>query len=199
MPLKFKPKKIIDKNVMANRNMGKLSVVSGKKAYRATDKDGRDNYKVLELSKRLKNNHTLKDPQNTNNNALAKEILSVIGVSCITNSVTNKTNYSLIDHQLDTELILNPNKVDFADLKHLDKGKITFEKLIRNTDDPFYTLDEDISKNYINQNEKIIKSEEDSFNFVAVVSMISNMNLYNPKSPSTRALKSTKIDSQGGY
>ena len=191
MTLKLKPRKLVNKNIYVNKRIGKLSKIHGNVMYRASTKNNRDNYKTLELQKTLSvNNPTLR--KSYNSNETAKEILNIMGASCIVDPTINRIDYSLVDTQLDTELILNPNKVDFKDLKILKKGKITFDKIIKNTNDPFYSLDEEISQNYVKQNNDLLQVEEMDFNFVSVVSGISNMNIYSPHSPSVRALKRTQ-------
>lgn len=189
MPIKIKPSKLANPVNRTAIKIGKLSKIVGSKMYRPTTENGQKNYKAIELSKQLIINRTLKVPQNNNNNDVSKEMLAIMGVSCITDSTVNRSDYSLIDDQLDTELILNPNKVDFKDLKILKKKKITFDKIIKNTNDPFYTLDEQISQNYVKQNETLTEQEEMQFDFTAVVSGLSDMNIYNPRSPTVRALK----------
>ena len=122
MPLRYKPNVLNNKVNVANQKIGKLSKIVGNKMYRSTSKNGRDNYKVIELQKKLiPNNLVLR--KSYDGNQVAKEILNIMGATCITDATINRTDYSLIDKQLDTELILNPNKVDFKDLKILKKGK----------------------------------------------------------------------------
>ena len=191
MPLRYRPKNLVNKTDRANRHIGKMSKIVGNKMYRATTKKGQEKYKVIELQKKLMADTPILR-KNSSENETAKEILNIIGASCILDSNINRVDYSLIDDQLDKELILNPNKVDFKDLKILKKGKITFDKILRDTNDPFYTLDEQISQNYIQQNEKILQQEEMNFDFAAVVGDISSMNAYNKQSPTIRSLKDIK-------
>tara|TARA_R100000388_G_C7185218_1_gene130697 strand:+ start:71 stop:646 length:576 start_codon:yes stop_codon:yes gene_type:complete len=191
MPLRYRPKNIVNKTDRGNRHIGKMSKIVGNKMYRATTKKGQEKYKVIELQKKLMADTPILR-KNSSENETAKEILNIIGASCILDSNINRVDYSLIDDQLDKELILNPNKVDFKDLKILKKGKITFDKILRETNDPFYTLDEQISQNYIQQNEKILQQEEMNFDFTAIVGDISSMNAYNKQSPTIRSLKDIK-------
>ena len=189
MPLNYTPGIITNKVVMGNKKASGLSKTHGTKLIRATTRKGQQSYQVLELYQRLNANKTLSPQLNYNSNQAAKDILNIMGVSCVIDTTINRADYSLIDDQIDFELILNPNKVDFKDLKVLKKGKITFDKIIKNTDDPFYTLDEQISQNYIKQNELILHTEEMDFDFVSVAADLSSVNIYNPSSPTTRTLK----------
>ena len=89
------------------------------------------------------------------NDLLALEILSAIGCSQVTDKTVNKSNFSLLTQQTDTETIDNPNKIDTNAFASIAKGKVKFDKIIKDENNNFFRLDQQIPDNYQKQQEDI--------------------------------------------
>ena len=131
-------------------------------------------------------------PVGAENNKLAEDILNMIGCSPVTDPSIDIPNYSLLTKQTDTEIILNPNKIDMKAFKNIGKGKIFFKNVLKDESNPFYRLDQEIPKNYINEQKEIKQNIKTKNQFDTVVSDLYDINFLNSKVPALRSLKRSK-------
>ena len=148
--------------------------------------------KVNRLGISLAKNGNLKIQTGAENNKLAEDILNMMGCSPVIDPSINIPNYSLLTKQTDTEIILNPNKIDMNTFKNIGKGKIFFKNVLKNESNPFYRLDQEIPKNYINEQKEIKQNIKTKNQFDTVVSNLYDINFLNSKVPALRSLKRSK-------
>ena len=70
--------------------------------------------------------------------------INAVGCSLITNTEFNNFNYSLIETQIDKEVINNPNKLEIKQFTNLQKVPISLENNLKNPSISFYTPDNTI-------------------------------------------------------
>ena len=122
------------------------------------------------------------------NNAMATEILSLMGCSLINDDVLKNPHYSLVNDQTDTEVVDNPNKFDANFFKNLKNETIQINNVFKNTEDSIFNLDPEIplDNQKINQQIKAVKNYTNCTN---VVSKIISLNFVVPGVPTIRAFK----------
>ena len=146
--------------------------------------------KVNKLGISLAKNSSIKIEPQMDNDLLALEILSAIGCSQVTDKTVNKSNFSLLTQQTDTETIDNPNKIDTNAFASIAKGKVKFDKIIKDENNNFFRLDQQIPDNYQKQQEDIKMKKPREFGFV--VESLYDINFLNAKVPTLRGLKRIK-------
>ncbi len=179
------------------RTIAKSGKTYNNVSYSALTIAGRRNLKVQKISAELTKSSTGRKPQRENihdTNMLCEDLINSMGISLVVDETINKSNYSMIATQTDTELVMNPNKIEMSVFKEIKKGNVLFEKILKDPDDSFYRLDEAVSKNYKREQEGLKKQKEKVSNMglTRIVSQIYDVNYGNSKSPNIRSLKGNK-------
>ena len=121
-------------------------------------------------------------------NAMATEILSLIGCSLINDDILKNPHYSLVNDQTDTEVVDNPNKFDANFFKNLRNETIQINNVFKNTEDSIFNLDVEIPLDNQKTNQQV-RTVKDYTNCTNVVSKIISLNFVVPGVPTIRALK----------
>lgn len=154
---------------------------------------GSQNNKVNKIKAKLSKQKVMRATTNTQHNSeVSLEILESLGCVCIKDKNINRSNFSLISTQTDTETVDNPNILDAAIYGQIAKGKVSFTNVLKNELNSFYKLDEGMSSVRINEVNKINNSIEDYavYEFDNIVSKFYDMNLSGPsaQTPTIRGL-----------
>ena len=196
MGLKISAEKIQNKTALNNFLKSKQTRILDGRRVSALTKKGAQKNKMLNLLGAMQSQGSLKIQsgqqhmsEEEKQNIIAKEIFATMGCECITDPHINKEDFSLIPSQIDSEILLNPNKIDLGLYKEITKGKVQFDKIIKKPESSFYTIDEQLSKNIQKEFDKIKANKEGQQNYMPLVADVFDMNLNNPKSPTIRALQ----------
>ena len=110
--------------------------------------------------------------QQLDSNELSKDILTAMGISCITDNLINIPNYTLMSDQTDSETVDNPNKLERNYYASLKAGKVSFRNVLKDDSLPFYKFDEKPSEMYINEKNEFEKKDTSSMGYDTIVSEI---------------------------
>tara|TARA_Y100001938_G_scaffold146136_1_gene224368 strand:+ start:12661 stop:13227 length:567 start_codon:yes stop_codon:yes gene_type:complete len=146
--------------------------------------------KINKLGINLAKNGNLKIEAHSDNNKVAQDILTTLGCSQVLDPKINIPDFSLLTQQTDSEIVLNPNKIDMGIFKNIGKGKIYIKNVMKDEANYFYRLDQDIPKNYAREQEKI--KEENPYEYDIVVSKLYDINFLNPYTPALRSLRNNR-------
>lgn len=144
--------------------------------------------KINRLGINLAKNSNIKIEPHCDNNKLSLDILATMGCSQVVDPKIDIPDYSLLTQQTDKEILLNPNKLDMSIFKNIGKGKVYFKNILKNEENYFYRLDQQIPKNYMKE-QKEIKEQNNPYEFDAVVSKLYDVNFLNPSTPALRSLR----------
>lgn len=127
-------------------------------------------YKVMAISKNLSRKGLTErmNPQ-LSVDYVSQAILQTYGCS-LASGVENKTDYSLIETQTDTEEIQNENIFDSNAYSNLKNKNIEALDKFPNKDDPFYDLDDGLTQKLQQERNRTMKrSEPDLVELVAAL------------------------------
>jgi len=132
---------------------------------------------VSKMQARLEKNGMMKKQANlTGNkldtNELSKDILTAMGISCVTDKMVNIPNYSLLSGQTDAETVDNPNKIERKIFKSLKSGKVSFRNVLKDDSLPFYKFDERPSEMYTNEQNEFDKKDKSRMGYDYILSEI---------------------------
>lgn len=146
--------------------------------------------KVNRLGVNLSKNSNINIQPQMDNDLMALEILSAIGCTQVTDKKVNRADFSLLTQQTDAETIDNPNKIDASAFATITKGNVKFDKIIKDENNNFFRLDQQIPDNYKKEQQDIKLSKPREFAFV--VETLYDVNFLNPSVATLRGLKRIK-------
>ena len=109
---------------------------------------------IRSVSQTFLRNGTMESTEHLATHALARNIMSMMGCTPLSQTVYNNSNYSLLTDQTDEELVDNPNKIDENYFRTLTPGTINISDVFKDTDGPIFNIDTDLPLNLQVQNKK---------------------------------------------
>ena len=125
------------------------------------------------------NNRDIKD--------ISADVLGIGGISISRNMTLQNKNYSLTATQTDTTIVMNPNILNAAQYRSLEKRQITLTSMVKSPNDAFYSLDAPIER------AKTAQIEEAAALAAPDLTNLASSLITLTKSPSTHTIRQFKM------
>ena len=106
---------------------------------------------ILKITEQMRKRLTIEPTQTGNTNDLAYRIFTAMGCSVIRRGPLTNSKYSLMNDQIDTETVQNPNKIDLTQFGQIEKSIFDITHVFGNEDDSIFRLDSQPPNGYVQQ------------------------------------------------
>lgn len=178
----FKISKINNKNRLATYKTNSVGQIIGN-----TYDSGKTSIstKILGASYKMKSSGIIEPTDTNNQQQLSIKILAASGCSIEMSKNINRSDYSLLSDQVDSETIDNPNKIEDDQFKKIKKELIVIDSVFKSETDSIFKLDSEIPNNISTVTVEFAKEPP----VLSVVDKLIDINYYTPSGLTIRSFK----------
>jgi len=178
----FKTSKISNKNKLKTYKKNSVGQIIGN-----TYDNGKTNIsrKILSVSNNMKSSGVIEPTDLNSEQQLSLRILTAAGCSIEMSKSINRSDYSLLSDQIDTETIDNPNKIEDQQFKKIKKQLIVINSVFKSETDSIFKLDSEIPKNISTVNVQLVKEPP----VLGIADKLIDINYFIPSGPTLRSFK----------
>tara|TARA_Y100001938_G_C7969428_1_gene368538 strand:+ start:101 stop:682 length:582 start_codon:yes stop_codon:yes gene_type:complete len=106
---------------------------------------------IMRVSELMRSNLSIEPTETKNLDDLSHRIFTSMGCSVIRKGPMVDSKYSLLQDQVDTETVENPNKIDLTQFGKIEKSIFDITDVFKNENDSIFQLDEELPSSYSQQ------------------------------------------------
>ena len=141
--------------------------------------------KILSVSNNMISSGIIEPTDINSEQQLSLKILTAAGCSIEMSKNINRSDYSLLSDQIDSETIDNPNKIEDQQFKKIKKELIVIDSVFKSETDSIFKLDSEIPKNISTVTAEFVKEPP----VLSIADKLIDINYFIPSGPTIRSFK----------